>query len=169
MNMIEKKPIETSQIGYLIEKFGTINVKIIGNSMIPFFCPDDIVEVKRMKPHRHQVILFAQGTKAVLHRVVYIHRKKIVTRGDNSLFFEKIHLQDYLGTVISMTNNHCDTRHHHLGWRYQIGVLCIIVAWRFIRICYIKLHKSPELKDALYERYKRKLIYYNTRWLGRMT
>lgn len=165
MNMAKKNPIGVSEIRYLIKRFKTIDIKVIGNSMIPSFYPNDIVEISLQNPQCHDVILFDDREKITIHRVVFIYKETIISRGDNSLFYEKSHMRNYLGTIVKRKDIHNNTLStYQLGWLYQLGAFLLITLWKSLRKLYFILKKSDEQRDALYNCYREKILQYNKFW-----
>lgn len=163
---MEKKPIENERMSLLLEKFSIINLKVIGNSMEPFLYPDDIVEIIKGEPKSGSIAIIPnQKGDIIIHRVCFSFQDLLITRGDNSLFFEISQKKKCIGIVINRFDIALNRKKIiNLGYLYQIEVLLIIVNWRFYRRL-SKFLKRPKLYyEEMYENYKNKLVLINKRW-----
>lgn len=77
-----------------------------GNSMKPVINPGDKVFIEKAKIKNikvGEIVVFYQNKKLVAHRVTRIKNKHIITKGDNSFFFDRpLKQNEVLGKVVKI-------------------------------------------------------------------
>lgn len=90
-----------------VDKGFDYKMKIIGNSMIPTFQPNDFITVQKKSMEDLQIgdiiIFFSKQKYFIMHRLIKKIKKgdylTLITKGDNNLFIDKYHItkNNYIG------------------------------------------------------------------------
>src|SRR4029078_5772 len=78
-------------------------LKAFGNSMLPILQNEDVVVLKKKKflsLKVNDIICFRKNQTYTTHRVIYIGKNNVITKGDSMMFSDgKIYPKNYVGTV----------------------------------------------------------------------
>lgn len=83
-----------------------VKFKVKGTSMKPFFKDGfTVVTIRKVETYKkHDIVLFKLNDNYILHRIVKIKDKEIITEGDNLLSKESISFSNIIGKVINYKN-----------------------------------------------------------------
>ena len=84
-------------------------VKVVGNSMAPYFFSGDIVGIFNKTPKMGDIVLFKKKGHFVLHRFIFKTPFFFIVKGDNSFYFDKgILKKDIVGVALWRNKNTID-------------------------------------------------------------
>lgn len=94
-------------IDELLKEGRTVEFKVKGNSMLPFFKHEKtIVTLKKPNNYKkHDVIIAKYNDLVVLHRIIKIKNNIYTLRGDGLISKEYVKINDIYGKVISFKTN----------------------------------------------------------------
>jgi hypothetical protein len=89
-----------------LKAFGAVQLRVTGNSMIPAILAGEVVRVAdaaERPPRFGDVVLVALPEGLRLHRLVWVRRSRLRTKGDSTHVFDRPHSpDDALGTVVGV-------------------------------------------------------------------
>jgi|SRR5690554_237283 len=94
-------------IDELLKEGRTVEFKVKGNSMLPFFKHEKTI-VTLEKPtnyKKHDVIIAKYNDLVVLHRIIKIKNNIYTLRGDGLISKEYVKINDIYGKVVSFKTN----------------------------------------------------------------
>ena len=94
-------------IDELLKEGKTVEFKVKGNSMLPFFKHEKTI-VTLEKPtnyKKHDVIIAKYNDLVVLHRIIKIKNNIYTLRGDGLISKEYVKINDIYGKVVSFKTN----------------------------------------------------------------
>lgn len=71
---------------------GSFSLRVTGDSMYPFLLPGDLLTLKKTRSSRYRsgdIVLVDDGVRSVIHRICYINRESVITRGDNCFLSDR--------------------------------------------------------------------------------
>ncbi len=105
MALIMNISLEVFYLSKILSNYSvTVNLKILGRSMIPTFYENDIVKVQACAQYKlGDIIIYpaCHGQSIIIHRIIGISKKKIITKGDgNKTYDVPISSRAILGKVV---------------------------------------------------------------------
>lgn len=132
-----------------------LTIKTFGNSMFPFFCDGDVLEVARVSPKRiltNDFITFYLGTQLVTHRVIYKNtsakKPYFITKGDNNLKADKpVYFQQVVGKVVGVKRSgkkvHLEQLYFFQSSLYFQEISQVIALFEQSRVSFVILKGLP--------------------------
>ena len=123
------KNIEQTTFEELLEKNGYLVYSTVGLSMMPLLRQRrDIVEIRAKGSERfrkYDVVLYKQGSKYVLHRILKVNPKDYVIAGDHNFFREYgITDDDILGVMTRIIRDGKEVRMDNKLYRCYVHLWC---------------------------------------------
>ena len=123
------KNIEQTTFEELLEKNGYLVYSTVGLSMMPLLRQRrDIVEIRAKGSERfrkYDVVLYKQGSKYVLHRILKVNPEDYVIAGDHNFFREYgITDDDILGVMTRIIRDGKEVRMDNKLYRCYVHLWC---------------------------------------------
>lgn len=101
----------------------TFIANAVGFSMSPTINPDDKLIIRKIGSQHSiplgSIVVFYQNDVMISHRLIFKTKRKIVTKGDNVIFFDKpIQRERIIGEVIGTQNRNVYKNFHTSKSRY---------------------------------------------------
>lgn len=117
-----------------------VEIKVKGNSMIPFFKHNKTdVRIRKVKVYKkYDVVLASLNNKVILHRIIKINNSEAILMGDGLLTKEIVPLNNIYGKVISFKTNNKIIKNYNL----KVKIWVLLRPIRRILLKFIKKEKQ---------------------------
>jgi signal peptidase I len=109
----------------------------IGDSMVPLIRPKDLISISRVDFKDiglGSVVVFKQDEKIIGHRVVFRTKKWLLTKGDNTLVFDKKVFSGQVIGLIDKISRNSQTIDLNTSLNKLLGILIVLVSMGLMAI-----------------------------------